>query len=364
MILAGLPRDLAEKLQANQVDDDRPRLEEHDEELDEQRLIHSETVFWDVNEELSFAISYRKGKMFKVGRISKEHYIETPIKDPERARVYIEHGLMPVTRKIDYLDDGPTVVNDVIGFFQMRFVEALELMQIEHTPKELKILKEGKANRNRMAKLPLLQVMEYQKQELIDLCRMMNKLRECFEKLGIEITRWQGAGALAEAIFKKFHLKDYLPRLEVSWDNMPPQQQWAHYGYFGGHIEQFHQGRFSPEEAKLRSDALSSTCIFSYDINSAYPHVLRYQPAMMTRETSSTTSGGTRSDRAGEPGNGFRPKSAHGKRSKPRLRCRCSRLNGSFPQRMLCFFLFLIEARTNGFIFRPKDAAGFTKRKF
>jgi hypothetical protein len=65
---------------------------------------------------------------------------------------------------------------------------------------------------------------------------MMEKLREALRRLGLEPSHWQGAGAIAKAMFKKYRTLHYFPIVKV--ENIPAWQEWAHYAFFGGRIEQ------------------------------------------------------------------------------------------------------------------------------
>lgn len=96
-ILRCLDADTAGQLQAGEIviksiDEDGAPCEE---------TIDQATFFWN-----EFAISYRRGKMFRVGRLKNpdEPYVYEEIKDPERRQAYIDAGREPVTRKIDYKD--------------------------------------------------------------------------------------------------------------------------------------------------------------------------------------------------------------------------------------------------------------------
>ncbi|HEY8651192.1 MAG TPA: hypothetical protein VIL70_09780, partial [Chthoniobacterales bacterium] len=183
-ILRCLDADTAGKLQAGEIiiksvdDDGAPCKEVVD--------------FWN-----EFAISYRRGKMFRVGRLNDpaNPYIYTEITDPERKQAYIDAGREPVERKIDY-KDAPVTLNDTFGFFQMSFIDAYEGSGISFTLEEAKIIVEGKRKREIMASLPIDEVVLYQKMELRVLCRMMDRLRQTTNNLGLDLPHWQGAGSI------------------------------------------------------------------------------------------------------------------------------------------------------------------------
>jgi hypothetical protein len=199
----------------------------------ERHLEEVKTVFW-----RGFAIAYRKGKMFKVGKLRNpdEPYKYTPCKNAEKAAFFEERGLPALDRSIDYAPGGePVTINDAFGFFQESFLDALDGMKIDMTPEELRLLVEGKRNRRKMASLPLSEVKRYTAIELIMLARTMEKLRRGLNDLGLSVQRWQGAGAIAEAILKRHRALDFSPF--VATRDISGPQEFAHRAFFGARIE-------------------------------------------------------------------------------------------------------------------------------
>jgi hypothetical protein len=215
-----------------------------------------------------FAISYRKGKMFKVGKLRNpnEPYKFTPCKNTQKAAFFEERGMPALDRAIDYAPGGePVTINDAFGFFQSSFVDALDGMKIDMTPEELRLLLEGKRSRRELAAMPLSEVERYTGIELIALARMMEKLRRGLNDLGLSVQRWQGAGAIAEAMFKRYRTTHYSPY--VATRDISGPQEFAHHAFFGGRIELPQQGK--------HNDGL-----FAYDVTSAYPAEMASLPAM------------------------------------------------------------------------------------
>jgi hypothetical protein len=233
------------------------------EEERERHLEEVKTVFW-----RGFVLSYRKGKMFQVGKLRNpdEPYKYTPCKNAEKAAFFEERGLPAVDRAIDYLPGGePVKINDAFGFFQSGFVDALDGMKIDMTPEELRLLVEGKRRRREMATMPLSEVKRYTEIELIALARMMEKLRRGLNDLGLSVQRWQGAGAIAEAILKRHRALDFSPF--VATRDISGQQEFAHRAFFGARIELVQQGKHAWD-------------LVAYDVTSAYPAVMAGLPAM------------------------------------------------------------------------------------
>jgi hypothetical protein len=277
MALAGLDYATARDLQKGErrktgEGEERITDEEFDALNDKERekyIERCETVFWTAPNGAGYAIAYRKGKMFKVGRLRNPDRPRkiVPIKDPKRIAALKAVGLPPVDRVIDYAPGGKAVmINDVFGFFQSSFVEALDGTKIALSEEENRILQEGKANRRNMAELPIKQVKEYQTVELYALTRMMDKLRSGLDEIGLDVKRWQGAGAIAEAMFARARATDYFPK--VYTDHIPVEQEWAHHGFFGGRVELAMQG-------------VHAGALFGYDITSAYPSVMAKLPAQV-----------------------------------------------------------------------------------
>lgn len=152
------------------------------------------------------------------------------------------------------------IIWDVFGFFQSSFITALAQWGIS-VPE---IIREGKAGRSVFNTWDIVSVIEYNNKELELLIEMMNKVREACIRLDIVLSRYDGAGALATAIFKKELPKDYIRNivLPVKVDES------AHYAYFGGRIETMMYGHYEG-------------IVYKYDINSAYPHVIRMLPNLM-----------------------------------------------------------------------------------
>jgi len=266
-ILRCLDATTAANLQAGEIVTDK---------VDEDGAPYEETVEQKVFFWKEFAISYRRGKMFAVGRLNdptKPHKFEE-ITDPVRRQAYIDAGREPVTRTIDYKDKA-VVLNDCFGFFQKSFIEAYEGSGIPFTLEEMKIIVEGKRKRRIMASLPMKEVRLYQEMELRILCRMMNKLRETTNALELDLPHWQGAGSISMAMSNKHRARDFYPKIRA--DNWSPEQEWAHYSFAGGNIQMVMQGRHTGgievnEYGPPRP-------LFGYDITSAYPSIQYQLPA-------------------------------------------------------------------------------------
>jgi hypothetical protein len=264
-ILSGLDYKTAMELQSGER-----RLcsdEEWEAYSPEERKRHVEevkTVFW-----RGFAIAHRKGKMFKVGKLRNPDrpYKEIPCRSEERAAYLRERGMPEVDyADIDYAPGGePVTIHDAFGFFQSSFLNALKGMNLDVTDEEWALLRDGKRNRGQMASLSLTEVQCYTGIELVMLARMMEKLRRGLVSQRLSLQRWQGAGAIAEAMFKLHRATHYSPY--VATHDISEPQEFAHHAFFGGRIELAQQGKYVGD-------------IHAYDVTSAYPSEMASLPAM------------------------------------------------------------------------------------
>lgn len=156
-------------------------------------------------------------------------------------------------------DEKPCVIWDVIGFFQGSFISALKNWLPNDSRTELII--KGKSQRSQFTAADLNFIMEYCQAELDCLVLIMGKLLDAINDLGLTLRRWDGAGAVAVAMMKKYDAKRFFVPLP---DDVLVASEHA---YFGGRIEIGKYGRHVGN-------------IHHYDINSAYPAAQTLLPAL------------------------------------------------------------------------------------
>lgn len=146
---------------------------------------------------------------------------------------------------------------DVIGFYQTSFINAIKqwLDVVDPT------ITKGKASRQEFNLSELPFIMEYCKRELVLFEALMQRLWDCLNAVGIKLSRWDGAGAAAQAVLGSRHMERHKGTEE---------QQEAHYheaqcAYAGGRFELIRPGDFRQP-------------IYNYDINSAYPYAMSLLP--------------------------------------------------------------------------------------
>jgi hypothetical protein len=146
------------------------------------------------------------------------------------------------------------VVWDVWGFFQDSFVGVMDKWIPDHP--DYKMIKREKGNRNIFERSEIDVIRTYNQAELRCLVEIMNMVRDAISTLGLQVTRWDGAGAIAAAMLKFHNVKDHKN------ETPPAVFLAARHAYSGGHIEVcrlgYHDG-----------------VVYHYDVNSAYPDQFR-----------------------------------------------------------------------------------------
>lgn len=151
------------------------------------------------------------------------------------------------------------VLWDTWGFFQGTFMKALDNW-LPDDP-DYQFIKSWKDKRSGFSRSEIATIRKYTAAELRCLVSMMERLRDSVRLLGLTITRWDGAGAIAGAMFKKHEVKDHMAETPAH------VFQAARIAYSGGHIEACKVG-FHNEK------------VWHYDINSAYPDQFRRLPGL------------------------------------------------------------------------------------
>ena len=151
------------------------------------------------------------------------------------------------------------VLWDVWGFFQGSFIGAMKDWIPDH-PWTKEII-EMKSKRSQFTRDEIDRVKEYCFKEVDLLVLMMEIVKTAIDGMGLKITRWDGAGAVAAAMMAKHEVKNHKAPspLEV--------YEAARFAYSGGHIEMCKIGHYLGP-------------VYHYDINSAYPHIFRSLPSL------------------------------------------------------------------------------------
>lgn len=179
-------------------------------------------------------IVWHPGKMFSLGRNRNIKPYLTHSGEKRKRITYEEH----------------ITIWDVFGFFQSSFVNALNEWDIG-APAERERIERMKAQRGTFSAEDKEQVRAYCLDECRLLAIMVKKLIDYALSIGIKLTRYDGAGAVASAMLRKFRVDEFI--------GLPPKDVHtaAMHGYFGGRFETAIIGHVKRA--------------YAYDINSAYP---------------------------------------------------------------------------------------------
>lgn len=151
------------------------------------------------------------------------------------------------------------VISDVGSFFQCSFVEALEKWNIGSIPLRRRIAA-SKAKRSGFTHItPLTRL--YNKKECDLLAELMTEFRDVVGSVGPYPRQWQGPGNLAAAWLRHYKVPH---EQNVPYEAM----KMARNGYYGGRFEITGIGSIRRK-------------IYQYDINSAYPAVIRGLPCLV-----------------------------------------------------------------------------------
>lgn len=149
---------------------------------------------------------------------------------------------------------------DILPFFQRSFVAACDEYLGPDWEARDQIIEE-KARRGSFTADEYERVMDYNNAELRNLVRLAVELRERLHRADIHPSRWDGPGAIANALYRKYKTKSHLPLAH------PASALAIRTAYAGGRFEIVRKGhRAGP--------------VWQYDINSAYPSAARNLPCL------------------------------------------------------------------------------------
>jgi hypothetical protein len=163
---------------------------------------------------------------------------------------------------------------DVIGFFQKSFLASVNQWLGEDYP-DYELIAAGKLARLNFNESDKEFMIRYNTAEVKALVEIMNRFHSALTKLDLKISRWDGAGALAGEIFKRYNLTDAffenVDGKKIKIEIPAGADEACRYAYFGGRIESGFMGRYKGN-------------VFNYDINSAYPFAANQLPDLNSGE--------------------------------------------------------------------------------
>ena len=150
---------------------------------------------------------------------------------------------------------------DVWGFFQGSFVEVMgKWLGKDHHHYQL--ITRMKKLRGDFASVAQDEINAYNRAEIECLVEIMQKVHSALQGLGLSCRRWDGAGAVAAAMYLKHDIRKYM-------GSQAPEhlQEAIRCAYAGGRIEVCKIGNYEGE-------------VYDYDINSAYPAIMYGLPCL------------------------------------------------------------------------------------
>lgn len=148
---------------------------------------------------------------------------------------------------------------DVWGFFQDSFVGVMRKWIPDSA--DYRFISQMKGERSIFERSEIESIREYNKAELRCLVQIMDRVRDAVAGLGLKLTRWDGAGAIAGAMLRHHAVKAHKAKAPEA------VFQAARHAYSGGHIEVcqigYHDGP-----------------VYHYDVNSAYPAEFAKLPSL------------------------------------------------------------------------------------
>lgn len=161
----------------------------------------------------------------------------------------------------DLLNGRYARVNEVFGFFQSRFVSALDAWGIE-VPDEMELMKR---RRGTFTAADRRRTEDYCASECAALVDLMGRLRAACESAGYVPRQWIGAGAMAAAALGAHDMEPHHAYdLDLASDQVVEDAVLG--AYFGGRVEMLAQGVFEN--------------VRTVDIRSAYPAAIQHLPSL------------------------------------------------------------------------------------
>lgn len=152
------------------------------------------------------------------------------------------------------------LIYDILPFFQKPFVKAMDEYFPNGWEARDQIIAE-KANRGKFRIEDLETVADYNQAELRNTIALANELRSRLWSVNLRVSRWDGPGAIASALYRQYETKSYQGEIPLEVAKS------GRHAYAGGRFEIIRKGH-------------SETGAYQYDINSAYPSAARNIPCL------------------------------------------------------------------------------------
>jgi hypothetical protein len=222
---------------------------------------------------VAFALNYDVNMMLidlTFAELKKLHETKSLITTLDNGLTYMMEWIPSKTFKVWRLGGRTRVeISDVFGFYQSKFVTALESWNIEDAGGNIARMK---GERDSFTLDQREEITRYCFDECKLLVSLMNSLEESLNGAGLRPNAWNGAGAVAAAMLRKQKVKVH----RVHDSEFPADVYEAiMHAYFGGRTEVFLQG--------------SLENVVNYDLCSAYPSEALHLPSMANGEWRAAT---------------------------------------------------------------------------
>jgi hypothetical protein len=196
---------------------------------------------------------------------------------------------------------------DVYGFFGCKFMKALETFNLLENEEDADFLQNMKDSRRQFENFDNETIRRYCFKECEYLVKLMEKLERYCHELGLNVERWDGAGAIAAAMMKKYEVLEHIEQLPT--DVLKAAQhafaggriELIRYGHIEGKVQKFNEKIYDEEKhkrfcvgkdgnrldmkdkedrAKAVKELMADIVVWAYDLNSAYPHFTRDLPSL------------------------------------------------------------------------------------
>jgi len=203
----------------------------------------------------------------------REDGVVRPARWRDFALDYIPHKRLSVRVR----GSGPIIIHDVFGFLQCSFMDAISKWNIG-TEEERRKVAEGKLRRGDSNVLSA-EELEYNRIECKLLAELVKEMDDTASALGITMAPYEGAGALANSLLR-VHVSNPIKRKNKE---LPPEKQEA---VFASELDPavnldtpswdaYYGGRF-----EITAHGPIDRPVYEYDINSAYPSIIRKLPCL------------------------------------------------------------------------------------
>lgn len=205
-----------------------------------------------------YAIKYMPRK-----KVTIYDFSEHPIYRPSKDNPIDESVVIPKQPKKGVNYTRSITIQDVSSYWQCSFLKALTVTIPDYNEHELARIEAGKKERSFFTVDQLPEILLYTQAELRALVRMMDILRGGIYRAGYRPLAWYGPGPVARAVLRAHRVPKSANPAEV--------EAIALHAFFGGRIELIRYGDIKGP-------------IYNYDINSAYPDVVKDLPDLTRGE--------------------------------------------------------------------------------